>query len=204
MTSSTPGTPRPQYADRAFRSPMGVLGGVVLLGLGGWLAGDTVAEGTGRAPWIALAVVLTLAPLVIAFTLRPVVYASDVRMLVRNPFRTISIPWARITELRSGYSNEVFTDDATYQLWSIPVSLRARQKATRRAARPLRAPKGMDTGQAPARPSSDQDMDDLRQLAERNAANEGAKGEITIRWAYEMIAPAVAGAIVLAVLLATG
>ncbi|MCQ4082496.1 PH domain-containing protein [Streptomyces sp. RB6PN25] len=201
MTTPKSEAPRPHYADRAFRSPMGVLGGVLLLGLGGWMAGDAMVQGTGRAPWLALAAVIALAPLVIAFTLRPVVYASDVRMLVRNPFRTITIPWAQITELRSGFSNEVLVDGVKYQLWSVPVSLRARKKATRRTARQLQ---GADADQAPARPSSDQDMEHLRELAQRNATNEGAKGEITVRWAYEIIAPAVAGAIVFAVLLATG
>ncbi|MBV9025552.1 MAG: PH domain-containing protein [Streptomycetaceae bacterium] len=193
MTSPKPQTARPQYADRVFRSPMGVLGGVLLLGLGGWMAGNAVLQGTGRAPWLALAAAIALAPLVIAFTLRPVVYASDARMLVRNPFRTITIPWAHITELRSGYSNEVLTDGAKYQLWSIPVSLRARKKATHRTSRQL---------QGYHRASTDQYMEELRQLAERNAVNGGAKDEIAIRWAYEIIAPAAAGMIIFAVLLA--
>jgi Bacterial PH domain len=202
MRSPKPATARPQYADRVFRSPMGVLGGVLLLGLGGWMAGDVMVWGTGRTPWLALAAVLTLAPLVIAFTLRPVVYASEVRMLVRNPFRTITIPWARITELRSGYSNEVLTGSAKYQLWSLPVSLRARKEATHPTTRQLKGFQRVIADQDPARPWPDQSMEDLRRLAERHAANEGAKDEITIRWAYEIIVPAAAGAIIFAVLLA--
>jgi hypothetical protein len=204
MTSPKPATARPQYADRAFRSPMSVLGGVLLLGLGDWMAGDAVVHGTGRAPWLALAAVLALTPLVSAFTLRPVVYASEVRMLVRNPFRTITIPWAQITELRSGYSNEVLTGSAKYQLWSLPVSLRARKKANHPTNRQLMGYQREDADRHPARPWSDRDMEDLRQLAEQNAANEGARGEIAIRWAYEIIAPAAAGTIIFAVLLATG
>jgi hypothetical protein len=164
---------------------------------------DAVVRGSGRAPWPALAALLALAPLVIAFTLRPVVYASNERMIVRNPFRTITIPWAHITEFRSGYSNEVRTDGGAYQLWSIPVSLRARQKATRRTTRQLQRHQAADTDQGPARPSSDQDMETLRQLAERNAANDGAKGDVTIRWAYEIITPAAAGAMIFAMLLTT-
>ena len=69
MTRPKPTPDRLQYADRAFRSPMGVLGGVLLLGLGSWMAGDVVVRGTGHAPWFALAAALALAPLVIAFTL---------------------------------------------------------------------------------------------------------------------------------------
>jgi hypothetical protein len=47
-------------------------------------------------------------------------------------------------------------------------------------------------------------MDDLRELAEARAAAEGAQGEVSVRWAYEVIGPAVAGAVVLAILLAVG
>jgi hypothetical protein len=54
----------------------------------------------------------------------------------------------------------------------------------------------------PVRAWSDQAVDDLRELRERNAASEAAQGGITVRWAYEVIAPAAAGAVVLAVLLA--
>ncbi|MEU1026732.1 PH domain-containing protein, partial [Streptomyces sp. NPDC005904] len=45
-------------------------------------------------------------------------------------------------------------------------------------------------------------MDDLRELAERQADAESARGEAEVRWAYEILAPAVAGAVLLAVLLA--
>ena len=36
------------------------------------------------------------------------------------------------------------------------------------------------------------------------ATEEGAQGEVTVRWAYEVIGPALAGAVVLAILLAVG
>lgn len=47
-------------------------------------------------------------------------------------------------------------------------------------------------------------MDDLRTLAEARATEESAQGEVSVRWAYEVIGPALAGALVLAILLATG
>jgi hypothetical protein len=47
-------------------------------------------------------------------------------------------------------------------------------------------------------------MDDLRELAEARAATEGAQGEVSVRWAYEVMGPALAGAVVLAILLAVG
>ncbi|PWI43814.1 PH domain-containing protein [Streptomyces sp. ICBB 8177] len=205
------------YADRAFRSPMGVVGGVLLLALGLWLVIDAMLHGTGRTPWLALAVLVLGAPLVYAFTLRPVVYAGEARMLVRNPFRTITIPWAAVEAVRSGYTSEVLAGGRTFQLWSVPVSMRARKRASRQA---MRAAAGGDTAAAPSRgpvfgrggtaaadgpprAQSDQVVDQLNELAERNAPKEGAKGEVAVRWAYEVIAPAVVGAIATVVLAAS-
>jgi hypothetical protein len=201
---------------------MGVLGGVLLLALGAWLAGDAVLDGTGRTPWLALALLLLGAPLVIAFSLRPVVYVSDTRMLVRNPFRTITIPWAKIERIEARFSTEVVADGTKYQLWSVPVSMRARKRADRRAAQAAmpagsgglfgrRQPTMDPYGGVPptrSRPvddslaSSDQAVEDFRELAERHATEPGADGPVTIRWAYEVMAPAVLGAIAVIVLAA--
>ncbi|MBY8883972.1 PH domain-containing protein [Streptomyces sp. PTM05] len=205
------------YADRAFRSPMGVVGGVLLLALGLWLVIDAMLHGSGRTPWLALAVLVLGAPLVYAFTLRPVVYAGEARMLVRNPFRTITIPWAAVEAVRSGYTSEVLAGGRKFQLWSVPVSMRARKRASRQA---MRAAAGVETGSAPSRgpafgrggttatdgpprAQSDQVIDQLNDLAERNAPKDAAKGEVAVRWAYEVIAPAVVGAIATVVLAAS-
>ena len=55
-------------------------GGVVLLALGVWLVTDAVIGGAGHTPWLALAGLLFAAPLVVAFTLRPAVFAGDHRL----------------------------------------------------------------------------------------------------------------------------
>src|SRR5690606_8598047 len=99
-----------------------------------FLVGDAVLHGKGRVPWLALAVLLMAAPVVIAFTLRPVVLAGEERMLVRNPFRTITLPWAAVDTVRSRYSTEVVARGVTYQIWAIPVSLRRRNRTARARA----------------------------------------------------------------------
>jgi hypothetical protein len=205
-----PGPGQPKYAERSYRSAAGIAGGVLMLAIALWLGIDAIARGTDRTPWLALALLLLIVPLIVAFTLRPVVHAGDDRIRVRNPFRTITAPWGAVEGLRSGYSTELFAEGKKYQLWAIPVSMRARKRAARVKTRAAAAgDPGATLRARPGAPDrtrawSDQAVDELRELAEKNAARDTAQGEVTIRWAYEVIAPAVAGAIVLVVLLAIG
>ncbi|WP_259407747.1 PH domain-containing protein [Streptomyces akebiae] len=200
---------KPVYKDRVYRSPAGLVGGVSLLGLFAWLGGDAVVSGEGRTPWLALASLLVAVPVVVAFSVRPAVFANDDRLRVRNPFRVIELPWASVVSLRSGYTNEVIDESgAKYQLWAIPVSLRGRKKAARQQAREAhRAAKG-GGGSAQAarsvRAETDQVMADLRDLCEARAKAPGSQGEPSVRWAWEIVAPAAAGAVLLAVLIAVG
>ncbi|MGW2523977.1 PH domain-containing protein [Streptomyces sp. NPDC001617] len=255
----------PESKDRTYRSPAGIVGGVLLLAIVAWLGLDAIFSGHGRTPWLALATLILVVPLIVAFTIRPAVYADEERLRIRNPFRVIVVPWGEAVSLRSSYSNElVVRSGAKYQLWALPVSLRARKRAARREARvaadraaeasgrPRRGGGmgglgmgggmggfGMGGGMGgfgglsrsgaeqdgPARPESDKAMDELRELLEarggagtsrgeaengqgeaENAQGEAgnARGEVTVRWAYEVAGPALAGAVLLAILLATG
>ncbi|MGW3949915.1 PH domain-containing protein [Streptomyces sp. NPDC004752] len=226
--SSEPQPPEPTVKDRVHRSPAAIAGGVVMLAIILWLGFDALFSGDGRTPWVALAALILVVPLVVAFTLRPAVYVGEDRLRVRNPFRVITLPWGEIAALRSGYSNEVVANSgAKYQLWAVPVSLRERKRAARRQARDEAAARdgGGRSGGAstrgggglrggglrgggepsgPARAEADQFMDDLRATLERRGQEPSAQGEITVRWAYEIAAPAVAGAVLLAILLAVG
>lgn len=214
--------PEPVYADRVYRSTSGFVGGVLILALACWLGVDAVVVGEGNAPWLALAALLFIVPLVAAYTLVPAVYANEDRLRVRNPFRTITLPWGRVSLLRSGYTNEVFSDDGSkYQLWALPVSLRARKKAARRypqasdsTAPGAKASLGGGANGGSRRVSSVSDrpdgverartdrlMDELRELHENRRDAASAQGEASVRWSYEIIAPSLAGAALLAVLL---
>ncbi|MFJ9628649.1 PH domain-containing protein [Streptomyces sp. NPDC101175] len=231
MTTPHHEPPTPQPPDRVYRSSMGIAGGVLLLAIGLWLGIDALVRGDGRTPWLALAGLILVVPLVVAFTFRPAVYANDDRLRVRNPFRLVVVPWGEVAALRSGLSNEVLTKaGAKFQLWAIPVSLRSRKRAARREARSKAEASGQtgrggragafgggfggfgsfgasaagDSGAGSTRAESDQIMSDLNELLENREQAESAQGEITVRWAYEVIAPALAGAVVLAILLATG
>ncbi|MEU1572961.1 PH domain-containing protein [Streptomyces collinus] len=234
MTSPESQPPAPQPAepeskDRVYRSAPAIAGGVLLLAIAGWLGVDAVISGEGRTPWLALALLLLVVPLVVAFTLRPAVYAGDDRLRIRNPFRIVVVPWGQVASLRSAYSNEVLTESgAKYQLWAVPVSLRARKKAARREMRAtaqarremgregsrggaLGTTEGLRQGfsrepmsDGPVRAETDRIMDDLRGLHEARRQAESARGEVTVRWAYEVLAPAVAGAVLVLILVVLG
>ncbi|MEO3762807.1 PH domain-containing protein [Streptomyces sp. B5E4] len=227
MSKDTPDT-RPKYADRAYRSVAGIAAGVLLLVLGGWLGVDALVRGSGQARVIAVAALVAGVPLVVSLTLRPVVYAGEERLRVRNPFRTIVVPWGRVEEIRAGYSSEVVTEDAKYQMWAIPVSLRARKKANRRrdraagggglfspSSRPalsdpaMRRPggtgaAGLDPSAGDLTPTADKSIRELRELAHTYAEREGAQGPVTVRWAYEILGPAIAGSLALIIAIAVG
>ncbi|MBT2507303.1 PH domain-containing protein [Streptomyces sp. ISL-98] len=216
MTSSSPGRQpgeptEPTYADRVFRSPGALAGGVLVLLLAAWVGGDALIRGEGRTPWVALAGLFFAVPLVVAYTLRPAVFANDDRLRIRNPFRTITLPWAAVDGVRAGYSSEVLAGGKKYQLWAVPVSLRQRKRVARQQAKQAhddpygRTSVTADVTDAQARRApADQTVEDLREQAERCAARPTAQGDPEVRWAYEIIAPCVVGAVALTVLLAAG
>jgi hypothetical protein len=189
---------------------------VLVLALALWLGADTVISGPGDTPWIALAALLCGAPLVAAFTVRPAVWANADRLRIRNPFRTIVLPWSAVSEIRARYSTECFTHEhGKFQLWAVPVSLRQRKRADRRQSRADRgvlssAGLSLRAAEAPAREhesrlaQADQAVREMRELAERAEGRPTAQGAPVVRWAYEVIGPAVAGALLLIILVVLG
>ncbi|MEV6856553.1 PH domain-containing protein [Streptomyces microflavus] len=214
MTSPTPPA-EPQYADRTYRSTAALVCGVLLLALIAVMAGDALIQGEGQAPWFALAALLTAVPLIVAFTLRPAVFVNDERIRIRNPFRTIRLPWTEVADVRAGYSSELIATGGTkYQLWAVPVSLRDRKRASRVAGRaPHKDAYGrFSPGAAadahrhtvPPVAAADQTIVELRGLAEKAGDPAGGTTTGSVRWAYEVIAPAAAGAVLFVVLAAIG
>ncbi|MTE20733.1 PH domain-containing protein [Streptomyces sp. TRM43335] len=202
---------QPGYADHVYRSGSALVGGALLLALVVLLCGEGAVNGEGRVRWVSLAALLCLAPLVVAFSLRPAVYAGRERLRVRNPFRTITLPWGAVDDVRAGYSTEVFAAGRKYQMWAIPVSLRQRKKALRQSGggRPPLVPSRPGAMSPPApggdhRARADQAVEEIRGLAERHSSDDAAQGSPNVRWAYEIIAPTVVGAAALLLLIVLG
>ncbi|MEU3555585.1 PH domain-containing protein [Streptomyces fragilis] len=209
----------PTSPDTVYRSPMALAGGVLTLLVVGGLAVDAFLHGSARAVWTAVGVLLLVVPVVVAFTFRPAVLANEERLRVRNPLRMVTLPWGQVAGFRSGLSHEVLTEDGRkFELWALPVSLRDRRKTLRKAERAgergrSAAPAGLGSPGAagpggvvdePPRRGTDQIVGELRERWERQVKVSTAQGEVTVRWAYELIAPVLAGLIVLLVLRFTG
>jgi hypothetical protein len=135
MTTPAAHQPEPRYADRVHRSVPGAVSGALLLAITLWLAVDAMVNGSGHDAGVAVAALFLVAPPIFAYTLWPCVRIGPERLVVRNPLRVISVPWASVESIEAGYSVELHAGGATYQIWSIPVSLRQRKRAGVRAAR---------------------------------------------------------------------
>ena len=230
-TPAAPDAAAPAYADQVFRSVPGAAAGAVILLLVLWLCIDAMVVGRGRAPLEGAAVIVLLVPLIGAFTVWPCVRANASRLIVRNPFRTITVPWVEVESLQAGLSVELRSGGQKYQVWALPVSLRQRKRGNRRAMRELADPGSQGSrrgrlgpgrdypaaggpglrsrGAAAAAPVSgdpnrawaDNVVSQLNEMRERAGAP--VAGAAVVRWSWWVIAPAVVGAVALVLLLAT-
>ncbi|MFC7217332.1 PH domain-containing protein [Streptomyces polyrhachis] len=211
--SAGPAENGPQYADRVYRSVSGIAGGVLLIAASLALGVDGLVRGSAYTRVVVGFGLLWWLPLLFAYTVRPAVFASADRLRVRNPLRTLTVPWRTVAALRPALTNELYVDDRKYQLWAIPVSLRGRKRAARRELRGAgRAARGGDPGTEPmlhvdekdVRSMGDRSMAELQELLTAAADRPGAQGAMTVRWAWELIAPIAVGAVALLVTVLVG
>ncbi|WP_157436543.1 PH domain-containing protein [Actinospica robiniae] len=113
-----------------YRGVGALIGGalVTLFCLGGAI--DLLVE-EGGADLVGAAVLVLVAVLAFAFGVYPAAFAREDGLVVRNPLRTITVPWPAVTKLVARLSFEVHTEQSRYTVWAVPVSLRDRRKAER-------------------------------------------------------------------------
>jgi PH (Pleckstrin Homology) domain-containing protein len=170
-----------------YRSRPALAVGVLLIAVGIWMIIDTLIRGEGKTKWLAIAVVVFFGFLVVALTLRSAVLIGEKGLVIRNPFRTISMPWAAIEHVRAEYSIEVRAEGKSFHIWAIPVSLRERKRALRQHSRSAAEdPYGHGTHDVPQLSHADQVVDDLRGMGEQFAKT--STGPVEVRWSPEILA----------------
>ncbi|MFE5333252.1 PH domain-containing protein [Embleya sp. NPDC056575] len=170
-----------------YRSRPAMAVGVLLIAVGLWMVIDTLIRGDGDTKWLAIAVVVFFAILVVALTLRSAVLVGPERLVIRNPFRTIVVPWGAVERVRAEYSIEVRADDRSFYIWAIPVSLRERKRALRQQGRAA-AEDPYGRGGAhdlPQLSHADQVVDDLRGMSEQFA--KASTGPVRVHWSPEIL-----------------
>ncbi|WP_406283164.1 PH domain-containing protein [Embleya sp. NBC_00896] len=169
-----------------YRSRPAMAVGVLLIAVGIWMIIDTLVRGEGRTKWLAIAMVIFFAVLVIALTLRSAVLVGPERLVIRNPFRTIVVPWGALERVRAEYSIEVRAGDKSFHIWAIPVSLRERKRALRQQGRSAAEnPYGQSQHDLPQLSRADQVVDDLRGMSEQFGKK--STGPVEVAWSMEII-----------------
>ncbi|MEU0933360.1 PH domain-containing protein [Embleya sp. NPDC005971] len=169
-----------------YRSRPALAVGVLLIAVGVWMVVDTLIRGEGRTKWLVLAIVIFFGFLVVALTLRSAVLVGPDRLVIRNPFRTIVVPWGAVERVRAEYSIEVRADEKSFHIWAIPVSLRERKRALRQQGRAAAEdPYGHGAHDLPQLSRADQVVDDLRGMSEQFAKK--SAGPVQVHWSSEIL-----------------
>jgi hypothetical protein len=130
MTTPTQPTNGPADKPTVYRGPLALAGGVIVLLFCVAGAVDLLAE-VGSADLPGAAAMLLVGSLAFAYGVVPAAFSSDESLVVRNPLRTIELPWGTVTRLSAQLSFIVHTAHRRFTVWAVPVSVRDRRKVDR-------------------------------------------------------------------------
>lgn len=119
-----------------YRGPAALIGGALVVLFCGFGAIDLLIE-SGTQDLVAAAVLALVAVLAGLYGVYPAAFAWNDRLVVRNPFRTIELPWDAVTDLSARLSFMAHTESRRFTVWAIPVSLRDRRRSERHRLRDL-------------------------------------------------------------------
>ena len=124
------GASQPTEKPTVYRGPGAVIGGaiVLLFCLGG--AVDLLVE-EGTVDLVGVSVLLLVAAFGFAYGVYPAAFSGTESLVVRNPLRTITLPWGTVTKLTAQLSFIAYTATQKFTVWAVPVSLRDRRKVER-------------------------------------------------------------------------
>jgi len=93
---------------------------------------DVVRRGSiERSGWVAIAALLFVSSIVWVSGVRPTVSADDERVVLRNPFRDVVVPWQAVTHIDAKDMLRVHVRERSYGSWAIQVPNRMRHRAVK-------------------------------------------------------------------------
>ena len=119
-----------------YRGPAALIGGAVVVVFCAFGAIDLLVE-SGTQDLVAAAILTLVAVLAALYGVYPAAFAWNDRLVVRNPFRTIELPWDAVTDLSARLSFMAHTESRRFTVWAIPVSLRERRRVERHRLKDL-------------------------------------------------------------------
>lgn len=136
MTQLAADTRPPNEKPTVYRGAAALIGGalVVLLCVAGSI--DLMAE-SGTGDLTGASILMLVAVLAWLYGVYPAAFSWTDRLVVRNPFRSIDLPWSVVTDVSARLSFIAHTESKRFTVWAIPVSLRERRGAERHKVREL-------------------------------------------------------------------
>ena len=165
---------------------------------------DVASRGFSRNGWIALAVMGAVTVLVYAVGWRPAVLAGSEVVVVRNPFRTTTIPWGEVTDIDLTDALRVHTDAGLTRAWSVDRGGAASNMLRGMGTKRMRSTQGVERTalEAMARRSpADYAVAALTDSWRRH--RDQVRGVVQVAWAWPVLGAFVALVALSAVLIAT-
>ena len=136
MTQLAADTRPPNEKPTVYRGAAALIGGalVALFCLFGSI--DLMVE-SGTRDLTGSAILMLVAVLAAVYGVYPAVFSWSDRLVVRNPFRTIDLPWEAVADLTARLSFIAHTETKRFTVWAIPVSLRDRRRSERHKVRDM-------------------------------------------------------------------
>jgi Bacterial PH domain len=130
MTKRGTASTSPAEKPTVYRGVAAILGGAVAALFCLYGAIDLAVE-VGSPDLIGIAVLVLVAVLAAVFGIYPAAFSDDEGLRIRNPFRSILLPWSVVTDLSARLSFVAHTESTRFTVFAIPVSLRERRRADR-------------------------------------------------------------------------
>ncbi|MBS2961767.1 PH domain-containing protein [Actinocrinis puniceicyclus] len=164
-----------------YRGAAALIGGAAVVLFCGLGSIDLLVE-SGTRDLVAAAVLMLVTVLAGLYGVYPVAFSWTDRLVVRNPFRTVVLPWDTVTDLSARLSFVAHTETRQFTVWAIPVSLRERRRAERHRIQELSyaqrmAKRGVSADMLQSRPRRPQDPAERLSFADQAIAEMNARRE---------------------------